>query len=256
LRGESERLNNDLRVERRLNDGLRVDLGRTNAAIDSGNHSLHEKKGRIDALHCQLSQSKKVQGDFSHSLHLRDEDLGSKSASIADKNVSIRVLADQYSNLDSQNHLLRGKIGHQDHEAFTAQKESTHFAVRNGDLDSRISCLKVNVDDRHREITHLTGSIKDLNALYASKSAQNVHLEADINGLSHRVGTLSIHNRGIGHDLNHAADRGAYAYGDYCRADYIHHKQRDFENEARSSAVHVEHVRSNSPERSPRRRFY
>lgn len=255
LKGDAARISGDLAEERRLNDGCRVDLDRTNAAIDSGNHALHEKRGRIDALHAQLSHSK-IQEDLNHLLYLRDRDLKAKADSIADRDITLRALADKYADLDKQNHYLREKIGHEDHEAFSAQKEATNLAVRNRDLDSRISCLKANVDDRHREIALLNGTIKDLNAMYASRRVQNTHLEADINGLSQKVDTLSIHNRGIGHELNHAADRKAVIYGDYYRADYLHHKQRDYEDIARSSAVHVDHVRSNSPARSPIRKYY
>lgn len=255
LRASISVLNGDIATERKINADIRIDVDRTNVAIDAGSAAASEKRGRIDALHGQISHSKAVQDDLHKTLYDKDQDRAAKLSVIDGKNLQIVDLEEEIKRRETEIGDLRYRIGIQSNAAYVASKDATGYAVRNNDLDARISSLKINVDDRHREIGILNGRIADLNELYSRRRSQNVNLEYDINHLSQKVDTLSIHNRGIGHQVQHEADRAAYVFRDYGRADYLAHKQRVFEDDARSSALHVDRVVSNSPARSPRRYY-
>lgn len=188
-------------------------------------------------------------------MYDKDEDRKSKLAVIDGKTLQLNDLEEEIKRREAEIGDLRYRIGIQSDAAYTASKDATGYAVRNSDLDHRITSLKVSVDDRNHEIRLLNSRIADLNDLYSRRAAQNAGLEHDIGHLSHKVGTLSIHNRGIGSEVQREADRAAFIYRDYCRADYLTHKQRRYEDDARSSAIHVDRVVSNSPARSPRRYY-
>lgn len=109
------------------------------------------------------------------------------------------------------------------------------------------------LEDRHRELAALRRSLDDLNDLYHRRKHSNDVLECNITHLNRHVDVMKYHNREIGHDLHHAADREAYLYGTYGKAAYLHHKQRDYNDDLRHSEYHVDYVRAHSPARSPRR---
>eukprot|EP00343_Euplotes_focardii_P009333 CAMPEP_0205824288 /NCGR_PEP_ID=MMETSP0206-20130828/20296_1 /ASSEMBLY_ACC=CAM_ASM_000279 /TAXON_ID=36767 /ORGANISM="Euplotes focardii, Strain TN1" /LENGTH=372 /DNA_ID=CAMNT_0053122263 /DNA_START=13 /DNA_END=1131 /DNA_ORIENTATION=+ len=256
LRGDSVRIGDELNHERYINDGIRGELTRVNVLIDSNLHSLHEKRGGIDALNGHISYSQKVQGDLGNSLHIKDEDRRASAALIDDKSAKLKDLEGDICSRLSQIDDLKHRINLQNGEANTYSQDATGYAVRNSDLSARIDALKANIACRNNEISILNGSIVDLNDLYSRRRIQNDLIERDIDHTSTRVSALKYDSRGIGGELSYAADRSSFLYGNHGQAHYLHHKQRDYEHNAVSSEIHVDHVRSNSPARSPVRRYY
>lgn len=242
--------------ERHTNDDLRIQLHKLNDQIDYNTKNLHDKRARIAHLHDLIDKSKQAQDGLNCSLNVREDDNKVKHHLINDNNDKIRMLEDQICDKLNQITDLKHRIAVENDSANCLSRDKDTFAIKNSNLNSAISSLKLAMEDRHREMCALNRELADLNDLYHRRKVDNEALECNINSLSHHVSHLTCQNRGIGHELVHAADREAYRYGTYGKASYIHHKTADFGYEARHSAHHVEHVRANSPARSPVRRYY
>ena len=242
-------LTEDIARERSINNGLRIELGK----VDD---SINYKTGTVEyGLRGDIARSKEKQIDLDAKINVVSGDVAHTDAGIYDKNGERGGLLSGIDAKNAEIGLLSSKINAESGNTYQLSKDNNHYAMRNSDLSATISALRVRLDDGHAEIAALQASIADLSAANRYKEQTNYVLENNINGLTNQIDSLAIHNRNIDTDVHHFANREAYLKGNYLGANYLHSKQRAFDDDLRASANHVEYVRASSPARSPRR-FY
>lgn len=252
-RGDLEK---ELSFEKATNVGLTKELKDLDGRIIALDKQLVDQRNTIGYLRNQLDQSNHAITGLSATVNVKEDDNRVYMRMINEKNDQIYHLEGEICCRMDEVNKLKCRISSETESTNVLSIDKDHYAVRNSNLGSVICSLKCKLDDRQKELCCLRCELKDLNDLYYSKKVRNDCLEQDINCVSQRVGSLEAYNKGVGCDLSHAASREAYLYGSHCKAAFIHSKQRDYDIEARTSASYVDHVRANSPARSPHRRFY
>lgn len=253
LRGEGHgmkahyhKLQDELELEKRVNDDLRCQLHHVNDDIDHNSKHVGDKRGKIEHLEHELAKTKDSVSGLNCALDHKTRELHDDTEKIKELECAIAHRSDEV-------HALRHKIEKECDTANHLSQDKDGFALRNSNLNATVSSLRLKLADRERELCEMRKSLANLNDLYEYKKRRNDCIEHDIDHLNQKVSTLATHNRIVGHDLGHAADREAYRYGTYCKASALRHKQKDYEHAAIHSEHHVNHVRAHSPARSPRR---